>query len=204
VLVDYKAEPAAAGSYESLSESCQVRVELFTNLWGIYGRVNLWRNNANPDMRVPNLTSYAIGTDLSWRIYRAGVEYEIYDSDLSRYRTARLFQSAAYKPDAASTLSLDVSEAWIEYTDARREEWDFRFISRYTHALTSTLRVSMEAGIDLRRGEDVDQTLAVARPGLEYSVGRTSLRAGYDFEYNLFDQEERLRHMFFFRCRRTF
>ena len=204
VLVDYRTEPLGAGSYESLSESFQIRFELFTNLWGIYGRFNFWRNNADSELRVPNLTSYALGTDLSWRWLRAGMEYEVYDSDLSEYRAARLFQSMAFNLDAASSLSFDFTEAWIDYVDANRQEEDFRFITRYRHSLTARLRVELEGGVDLRRGDQVDQTLATVRPGIEYSIGKTLVRAGYDFEYNMFDKEERERHLFFVRLRRTF
>ena len=204
VLVDYRAEPSNSGNYESLTETFQIRFEIWTNVWGVYGRFNLWRNNADRDLRVPNLTSYALGTDLSWRWFRTGMEYEIYDSDLSEYRAARFYQSMLFSLDAASTLSFDFTESWIDYIDAHREETDFRFVSRYRHALTARLRFDLEGGIDVRRGDTADQTLATVRPGIDYGIGKTTLRAGYDFEYSMFDNEERLRHLFFLRIRRVF
>jgi hypothetical protein len=204
VLVDYRAEPTPAGSYESVTETFQIRFDLWKDLWGIYGRLNLWRNNADRDLRVPNLTSYAIGTDVSWRWLRAGAEYEDYDSDLSKYRAARLFQSAAFTLDASSTLSFDLTEAWIDYVDAHREEESFRFITRYSQMFTPRLRFNIEGGVDLRRGESVDQTLATVRPGIEYAIGKTTVRAEYDFEYNMFEREERWRNLFFLRIRRVF
>jgi len=204
VLVDYRAEPSTSGRYESLTETFQLRLELWHDLWSLYGRVNLWRNNAHRDLRVPNLTSYAVGTDVSWQWLRAGAEYEIYDSDLARYRAARFFQSASFHLDASSTLGLDFSEAWIDYEDANRQEQDFRFIGRYTHMFTPRLRFSLEGGVDMRRGKTVDQTLATVRPGIEYAIGKTTVRAGYDFQYNMFDREERLRNLFFLRVRRVF
>ncbi|MGZ8837774.1 MAG: hypothetical protein ACXW3F_18860, partial [Pyrinomonadaceae bacterium] len=140
VLVDYRSEPGGAGSYESLAESFQIRFELFTDLWGIYGRFNLWRNNADRDLRVPNLTSSAVGTDLAWRWFRTGAEYEVYNSDLSEYRAARLFQSMVFTLDSASTLSLDFTETWIDYVDANRQEQNLRFITRYHQTLTPRLR----------------------------------------------------------------
>jgi hypothetical protein len=204
VLVDYRAEPSTAGRYESLAETFQVRFDLWKDLWGIYGRFNLWRNNADRDLRVANLTSYAVGTDVSWHWLRAGMEYEIYDSDLSEYRAARFFESAAFNLDASSTLSLDFSQAWIDYVDANRQEQSYRFITRYSQMFTPRLRFTIEGGIDLRRGETVEQTLATVRPGIEYAIGKTTVRAGYDFEYNMFDREERMRHLFFLRVRRVF
>ncbi len=204
VLIDYEAEPSPAGSYETLTETFQVRIELWKNLWGIYGRFNMWRNNADKDLRVPNLTSYAVGTDYSWRWFRTGMEYEVYDSDLSEYRAARLYQSMAFNLDAGSTLSFDFTESWVDYVDAGRQEEDFRFIARYRQPVTPRLRFDIEGGVDVRRGDTVDQTLATVRPVIEYGIGKTSIKAGYDFEYNLFDNEERMRHLLFFRLKRVF
>jgi hypothetical protein len=204
LLVDYQAEATGSGSYESLTETFQVRFEMWTNLWAVYTRVNLWRNNANRDLRVPNLTSYAVGTDLSWRWLRSGAEYEIYDSDLSRYRAARVYESASFLLDAASTFSIDLSQSWIDYEDANRQEQNYRFISRYHHVFTPRMQFDIEGGVDVRRGENANQTLATVRPGFNYSIGKTSVKAGYDFEYNMFEHEERFRHLFFVRLKRVF
>jgi hypothetical protein len=204
VLVDYQAEATGSGSYESLTETFQVRFEMWTNLWALYARVNLWRNNADRDLRVPNLTSYAFGTDVSWRWLRAGAEYEIYDSDLSRYRVARLYESASFVLDAASTFSIDLSQSWIDYVDANREEQNYRFVSRYHHVFSRRLQFDIEGGVDVRRGESANQTLATVRPGIDYAIGKTTVKAGYDFEYSMFEHEERQRHLFFMRLKRVF
>ena len=204
VLVDYQAEATGSGSYESLTETFQVRFEMWTNLWAFYARVNLWRNNADSDLRVPNLTSYAFGTDVSWRWLRAGAEYEIYDSDLSRYRVARLYESASFVLDAASTFSIDLSQSWIDYVDANRQEQNYRFVSRYHHVFSRRLQFDIEGGVDVRRGESANQTLATVRPGIDYAIGRTTVKAGYDFEYSMFEHEERQRHLFFVRVKRVF
>jgi len=204
LLVDYLAEGAASGSYATMTETFQIRFELWTNLWALYTRVNLWRNNADADLRVPDLTSYAFGTDLSWQWLRAGAEYEVYDSDLSSYRVARFYESAAFLVDAASTFSLDLSQSWIDYVDENRSERNYRFITRYHHVFSPRLRFDIEGGIDVRRGESANQTLATVRPGVDYSIGRTTLKAGYDFEYNMFEHEERFQHLFFVRLKRLF
>jgi len=205
VLVDYQATPVGSGQYQAITDTVQVRLDLYKNLWGIYSRVNLFLNDADPNLRVPNIVSYAFGTDISWRWLRSGAEYEIYDSDLSHYTAARLFESASFNLDADSALSIDFSQTWTDYIDAHRQEEDYRFVSRFHQNVTPHLRFDVEGGIDLRRGEGVDQTLATVRPGLDYVIGKTSIKAGYDFEYNLFlDREERTRHLFFLRVKRVF
>ena len=57
----------------------------------------------------------------------------------------------------------------------------------------------------MRRGQGVDELLATVRPGIEYSIGKLSIKAEYDYEYNLFQaNEERQKHMFFIRAKRVF
>jgi len=205
VLVDYQADPTAAGSYESLNEVFQIRFDLWKNLWGIYARLNLYLNNAPLDLRVQNLTAYTFGTDVTWKWLRAGAEYEIYNSDQSDYRTMRLFQSFSFKPDSASSLGVELSESWSDYAEANRHEENYRFITLYHRRMTHRLRLNFDGGIHLRRGRHVDQTLATARPGIEYIIGKTTIRADYDYEYQLFlNNEERSKHLFFLRMKRVF
>jgi hypothetical protein len=206
ILASYRTEPTPAGTYNTLSESFNIRMELWKNLIGVYGRINLSVNDAPSDLHVLDFTSYAVGMDATWRWLRAGAEYEIYNSSESDYKVARLFQSFVFHPDEVSTLSFDFNETWIDYTDLNRpREEDYRFITRYHRALTHRLGVDLEGGVALRRGTGVDEVLATVRPSLRYVIGKTSISAGYSYEYNLFlDTEEREKHLFYLRVRRTF
>jgi len=205
VLVDYRAAPAPSGSYNTLTEFFELRFELWKNLVGIYGRINLSLNDAPAELRVQDVRAYTVGTDWNWRWLHAGGEYQIYNSTESNYRSARLFQSFLFRPDQASTLGLDFSETWINYIDADRSEEQFQFISRYHRALTHRLGFDVDAGISVRRGNGVDQTLATFRPTLKYVIGKTTIDAGFDYEYQLFlNNEERHKEMFFVRLKRYF
>lgn len=205
VLVDYDAQPSPSGSYSTISESFEVRLELWQNLVGIYGRVNLSLNDAAADLRVQSVNAYTIGSDLNYKWLRAGAEYVIYNSSISDYQSARLFQSLNFRPDEASTLGFEFSEVWLNYVTAHRQEEDFQFITRYHRALTHRLGLNADAGVSLRRGNGVDQILAAVRPSIKYVIGKTSIDAGYDYEYELFlNSEERQKHMFFFRLKRYF
>lgn len=205
VLVDYEAEPTPAGDYTALTEQFSIRFDLWDNLWGIYGRLNLYANTAPEELHVQDLVSYAVGTDVNWRWARAGAEFEIYDSSEASYRSARLFQSFNFKLDPVSSWGVDFSESWTDYIDADRQEQNYRAITRYRRMVGRGLTVDADAGVALRRGRGVDQTLATFRPNVQYRVGRMTLAAGYNFEYELFlDREERIKHLLFLRLRRTF
>jgi hypothetical protein len=206
VLASYRTLPTPEGSYETLTESFQIRVDLWKNLVGVYGRINLSHNNAPKELHVLDFTSYTAGTDLSWRFLRAGAEYEIYDSSDSSYRATRLFQSLVFRPDEVSTLSFDFSEMWLNYLGTpQRHEEDYRFITRFHRTVTWRFGIDFDAGVSWRGGLGDDQLLAVVRPTLRYVIGKTSIDAGYDYEYNLFlNREERQKSMFFARLRRVF
>jgi hypothetical protein len=116
-----------------------------------------------------------------------------------------MFQSAAFRPDDASTLTIDFSEAWIDYVDTDRHEENYQLISRYRRMMTRRLGFDVDGGVSLRRGLGADQVLAVLRPSIKYMIGKTTVDAGYDYEYKLFlNNEERQRHMFFLRVKRMF
>ena len=205
VLVAYRTEPTPPGSYESLSEGCEIRIEFWRNLWGLYGRLNLSENNAPSDLHIQQFESYVVGTDLSWHWARAGAEYEIYNSTESDYRAWRLFQSVAFRLDEVSSVGVDLNETWLEFTTANRREEDLRFITRFHRALTERLGLDVDAGTAWRRGTGVDQVLATFRPSLKYAIGKTTIDVGYDYEYELYlNSEERQKHLFTVRLKRLF
>lgn len=205
ISVDYDADAASSGTYQTLNDLFQVRFDLWNDLWGAYFRLNWLASNARADLRVQDLLSYTIGTDASWRGLRAGAEYEMYDSSFSEYNTFRLFQAVSANLDDRSTIGADFSQSWTEYTDSNRKEATYTFISRYRTALTRSFGISLEGGLMVRRGDGVDQDLATVRPALDYVFGKTTIRAEYNFEYDLFlNEEERERHMFLLRWRRVF
>lgn len=205
VVVHYETAPTAPGSYETLSDSFMARLDLWQNLWGIYGRVSLSRNNAPAELRIEDFLTYAVGTDVTWRWLRAGVEYAVYDSTTSEFSSVQAFESAVFRPDAASLFSLDLIQSWYNYKTVHRQEQDYRFISRYRRTLTGHLGITAEGGFDVRRGEGANQLLATVRPAISYVEGRLSVEAGYEYNYeNFLDNEERQKHRLFLRLRRTF
>jgi hypothetical protein len=205
VVVDYQALPTPEGHYESFTDTFGIRFEFWNNIWGVYGRFSGSQNNAPKELSVQNIAIYTAGTDFNWHWLRAGGEYSIYRSDQSSYNSARLFQGASMNLDQDSSISIEFSQTWTDYIDAHRNESDYRFVTRYRRRWTSHLHMDVEGGFDYRQGQDVDQTLATFRPGIDYVIGRTSIKAGYDFEYNLFlNNETRVRHMFFIRAKRIF
>jgi hypothetical protein len=203
--VSYNAAGSPSGSYNTFTESAEIRFDLWQNLVGVYGRITLSLNDAPIALRIQEVRAYTLGTDLTWRWLHTGAEYVIYDSTQSDYRSARFFQSLLFHPDPVSNIGLDFTEAWIDYINANRQEQDYTGIFRYHRALTSRLGLDADAGVSYRTGNGVDQLLATFRPSIKYVVGKLSVDAGYDYEYDLFlNNQKRQKHMFFLRMKRYF
>ena len=205
VLVDYQATPTGTGNYLSVTDSAGIRLEFWKNLWGIYARMNLSRNNAPRDVRALDKTNFTVGTDVTWRWLRAGAEYDTFDSSESSTWSARFYQSGTFRADALSSVSINLSESYSGAKDNSRQEQDYRIITRYRRSLSGNLNAVIEGGVDKDQGTGVDQMLAVARLNLDYHFGRTTVQLTYDFAYNLYQQREEVeKHMLLLRVRRRF
>jgi hypothetical protein len=205
VLVSYTATPSPSGSYNTLIGLLQMRIEFWNGLLGVYGRLNTVQNNGTPGLVVQNLDAVDVGSDVNWHVLRAGLEYEIYNSNFSSYRLTRLYQSLLFNPDEVTRLSFDFSQSWTHYLDADRNDQTYTFINRFNRHLTRRLGFDVEAGAMLRYGPGVDQTLITFRPGLEFAMGKLSVKMEYDFEYDRFLQtQEEIKNFFFIRAKRVF
>src|SRR6266542_3274731 len=203
VVVDYQCTPTPPGSYSTFTEAAEIRLELWKNLLGLYARANLSLNDAPAALMIQEVTAYKFGTEATYKAAHGGAEYEIYDSSESHYRAARLFESVAWHPSQASTLSLDATETWLDYVDSHRHEEDYRFVTRYHDVLTPHLSVGVDTGVSFRRGNGSDQLLAAFRPAIKYVIGKTTIDVGYDYEYDLYlRSQESQTHRFSLRWKR--
>jgi hypothetical protein len=205
VVVDYEAAPQGSGTVKGDFETAQIRLDFFHGMLGTYFRFDNSDYHAPANIVVQDVTSYVFGVDYFRNWLRAGFEYEIYDSTFSSYNSARLFQTLTFNPDEVSTWSLNFAEGWTDYRSQHETEQYLSAITRYHRSLTGHLGLDLEAGVTWRTGTIVKELLAAFRPGISYTIGKLSVKAGYDFEYQLTqDNQERLRNLFFIRAQRAF
>jgi hypothetical protein len=155
---------------------------------------------------VQDINAVAFGVDFFKKWLRAGAEYEIYDSTFSSYNSRTfLFKFSPSLPDEASSLGITFTEGWTDYRSADRHEAYYSAIGRYHRGVTRHLGFDIEAGATRRTGTIVEEFLAAVRPSIHYTIGKLSLRAGYDFEYQDTQRnQQRTRQTFYFRGERAF
>jgi hypothetical protein len=180
VSVSYQSNSGFNASYEDLTSSLQVRLDLFNHL-GIYGRLNWMDNNAPPTVVTETLTDLVGGMDFTWHWFRAGAEYEDYDSNFTQYDALRFFQSANFQLDRRSSLSLNFNETYYHY-NIGGDQTLYQFTTRYSLQLWSSLSCYVQGGCSLQDVLGSEQVEGSAQTGLNWSRGRLSARAG--FEYN--------------------
>jgi hypothetical protein len=204
VRVDYTVDSQPSDSYTTVAHQIQVRLDFFDGLLGLYAHLNQQENHGGKSLVLENINDQVAGLDVSWRWVRAGAEYEVYDSNLSPYRSARLFQNFNFEPSPETTLSLDLGQTWITFNQANRDLTTYHAIARVRMQLTPALALNTEGGLRFQKGEGYDQQLATARANLEFKYGKLAVQAGYEYEDEAFLGELRLRHFFFLRAKRSF
>jgi hypothetical protein len=204
VLVDYRATLEPSDAFTAFANAVNVRLDLWEGILGIYFRWNLVDYDDGETLLLRTLNEKTFGVDSTWKWFRAGAEYGIVDSNLSPYTRMRLFESAHFAPSPSTDASLDLDQSWMHYPDNDLREQMYGAIARFRDQLTPHLAWSVEGGVRLDRGTTFDRTISAVRTGLDWSVGRLTVRIGYEYsrQYHLTDGQER--HHLFVRLRRTF
>jgi hypothetical protein len=205
VLVDYTAAAQGSGTFSTLSEFFQVRLDLWRHLLGLYSRLSVVENyTTDAQFILEDYVATQSGLDVSWHWLRAGAEYETHDSNLIEYYSRGLYQSAFFKPGDGTTLSLDLRERWTEFPSDHRNQVDYSFLTRLSMRLLPRMLVSLQGGVRWQQSAGYDQKQAVARTEFNYMIGKLRLLVGYEFNNDQVQGELRDRHLGYLRVRRSF
>jgi hypothetical protein len=206
VLVNYQSASLYNASFEALNSSAQIRLDLF-NQFGIYGRVNRLENNAPPEALTQTLTDLTAGMDYKRRWLLASAEYQDYDSTFSQYQAWRFLQSFNYQPTSASRVGVDFSQTFYRYQGNLNQD-QYQFLARYNTQFEFPLAWYVEGGYVLNDMTGTEQLSRFARTGLNWSRGKFSVRAGYEYNYQTtttsYSTEQRDRNYFSAYLKRTF
>jgi hypothetical protein len=186
VLVDYTAQSQPSASFDAVESKFGLRLNLLDRALAVYFRYHDISNFGGEDLVLQDLHDLTVGVESSWRALRVGAEYERYRSNLSPFRTTRLFQSLQFNPGLKSSISFDCRQAWTTFDDTDDKRQLYSFLARYRGRVTRTLAVNLEGGAHIEHGQgegEIDQDLLTARASIDYWVGQMVLNAGYEYEY---------------------
>ncbi len=206
VTVTYQCDALNQASYETVNFAAQVRLDLLGYL-GLYARLNDLDNDAPAGVLAQTLRDLIGGVDFKRKWFRAGAEYEDYDSSYTQYRSLRFFQSIEFTLSDASMLGFDFNQSLYTYSGSRSQtQYDFK--THYNAKLPLNFTWYVEGGAFVQQLTGYNLVEGMARTGLSWVYGKLSVRAGY--EYNIQSttsgvwSEEREKNRFFTYLRRSF
>ena len=203
VLVSYSSESSYNSSFDSINGSVSIRLDLF-NLVGLYGRLNVVDNNAPPQALAETLTDWVGGADVTWRWLRAGVEYEDYDSNFTRYYATRIFETLSFQLGDTSNLGLNFNQVFYRYPSGQYQT-QYQFIGLFNTQISSWLTGNVEGGYYRQDALGTAQDLVAARIGVILTYGKLTFKTGYQYNYQVIDDaEKRDRNFFYVQLKRDF
>ena len=204
VVVDYSAGLQDSSSFDTVANNASFRVDLWRGLLGFYSRWSRQDYRGGEVLLLRRLDDKTVGVDAAWRWFRAGAEYEIFESNIAPYERRRLFQAAQFRPVAGTDVSLNADQNWTDFNQNHLHQASYGFITRCQQRLTSHLSTTVEGGVRLERGESFDGDFATCRAGLDWAAGKLTVKLEYEFndESHLTDSQDR--NYVFLRVRRDF
>jgi hypothetical protein len=204
VLISYAAATPPSGGFHTLARMLQVRLELFDQQFAVYGRLNFIENTGARFLVLQDVTDRVIGTELKWQWLQLGAEQEVFESNLSSFRSQRLSESFSFDWSTRTKLSLDLSQAWIRFYDSNRTRYNQSVIARCRTQLLPFLAYSIEGGVRRETGRDFNQQLATLRSTLDFDYGLLVVNVGYEFEKESYLTDRHQKHFLFMHAKRRF
>ena len=207
VIVSYIASGQATDRFTTREDRYQCRIDVLDGLLAVYARLNITDHSGGELLVLHNVTEQVLGAETSWHWLHAGAEYRDYDSSLLPYSSVRFFEDFVWRTTAGSSLRLGLSQMWTTYPETDEEIETLSWITHYRTHFTRALAFNAEGGVWRERGradEALDRDLVTARTDLDYWIGQTTVRAGYEYQNEETLGEDRRRHLFDVRVERLF
>jgi hypothetical protein len=204
VLVSYNVIPNPTGSYSSLADQFQVRLDLFHQLLGFYSRLNYIQNWTDmPGLVLENVNEFQAGADFSWRGLYLNGNYTDRDSSFYSYRAYGTSEGYSFRlPDNAG-MGVDLHQQWSTYSPNQKIDY-YDIMAHFDWQPTPHLNWKVEGGIQHQRGGGADQDLAIARSYLEWTQGRIRAHLGYEYQGRDLSGQTLESHFIYLRLRRYF
>jgi len=207
VLVSYSIINPGTGSFTTQEGYYRFRYSVFDSLLSFYGHLRVIENNGGDQFILEDLKETVLGLETRWNWFNAGVEYENYDSSLIPTETIRLFENFTFGISPRSTLNLSADQSAIIYKNTDEEIRRYFHNITYRAQLTSQLTAQVGGQLYLQRGKmdpTLDRDLLAANAELDYRIGKTFIRASYEYRDEDYLNEVRLRNTTYLSVRRVF
>jgi hypothetical protein len=208
-LVTYDVQPNPSGSYTTLGDQAQVRVEFLRGLMDVHARYSYIDNSASsPGFVLEDLRQFQGGTDFNWRRLHLTADYTDSESSLFDYYSYATTESCLLLKSLRSSLSVNLSQQWTYYpgeaTNQTGSVTFYNYMLRYDLRPTSSVSFRAEGGWQQQHGGGLDQDVFAARAYVDWTIGKLSVNLGYEYQDQEFIATSQSRNYAFLRLRRNF
>ncbi len=204
VLIDYTATLQPSANYDALAQGVNFRLDLWRNRLGLFGRWNKIEYRGAPQLVLRTVDSKSVGVDTTWQWLHASAEYETSDSNLSPYDAYRLTETAQWQPVGYVNLNLNLDQSWTTFRDTNLHNTLYGAVFRSQFRLPYNLFWMVEGGVHLEHGPGYQQEIESARTGLDWTMGKLTLKLDYQYSTQRQSVDMSERHSFTLRVRRSF
>ena len=204
VLVDYTATLQPSASYDTIANAVNFRLDFWNNHLGLFGHWSTIEYPGAQQLVLRTVDTKSIGLDTTWQWAHASAEYETSRSNLSPYDSYRLSESAQWQPCAGANLSLNLDQSWTTFRDTHLNDTLYGATVRSQFRFPNNLCWVVEGGVHVEHGPSYQQEIESVRTGLDWAVGKLTLKLDYQYSTQRYSTDMSERHLFSLRVRRSF
>ncbi len=207
VLVSYIAANPGTGSFTTREGYYRFRYSVFDQLLSFYGHLRTFDNTGGDQFILEELNETVLGLETRWNWLNAGIEYKNYDSTLLPTETIRTYENLTFATSPRATLRFSADQTTVFYPETDEKIRRYFHNITYRSQLTSRFSVQVGGQYYLQRGRKdptLDRDLLAANAELNYRIGKTFIRASYEYRDEDYLNEIRLRNTAYLSVRRVF
>jgi hypothetical protein len=206
VLVTYSVQSNPTGNYATFGDQFQIRLDLWNGLVGLYSSYSLVDNFTNsPGFVLENISQFQAGADFQWKGLHLGGSYTKQISSFYTSDSESLAEGYSLPTIAHTTVSVNLDQRWNDYVQQQERVSYYDFIARLEWRPFSRLTCDLEGGVQNQSGGvGLDQDMATARAHVDWGIGKTTLRLGYEYGSQNISGEWQETHFIFLHLRRNF
>jgi hypothetical protein len=212
VKANYFCQPNPNGSYSTINNGAQIRLDFWNNHAGIFARYNSSDNQASsPGFVLDSENEFQAGGDLNWKRLRLTGTYTDRTSTFYDYQSIVTSESYTVLATGKNSAGLNFNQSWSTYpnnggggTNGAQNISYYSWTGHYDWHPFSGFDWSSEAGLEQQHGGGTDQNFITARTSLGWTVGKLEVRLGYEYENQDYNSEIRERNFAYLRLRRNF
>ena len=208
ISVSYSIVSNPAGTSDTRTDSVSSRLSLWQGLlsfYGSYGSTHV--DQEGGEILLTDTEDRLFGIDSVFGPLRVGAEYQEYQSNLSSFQSARFIQEFSRTIGDASNIRLTARQSLTTYDDNDDDRLETEsYSASYSTRLARSLTWSASAGerFENRSLDESDSTQLFANSDINFNMGLTSIRIGYEYRDDDYTFSSNRRHFISANVRRSF